>query len=157
MRLLVEKSPELGDLYLDSGIALHEDYSDYMSMFVERTKEQLNQLTQYVDNPDELDKLTNELNYKLELIEYLKDPAVSLVKVPNTSPFYLDTICRLLRRAIELPADGKVLQDAVQNLNEPAPTPTFKLSTDMQSLIQEAIRNDIDWAPSNLSTLRILQ
>jgi len=27
----------------------------------------------------------------------------------------------------------------------------------MQSLVQEAIHNDIDWAPSNLATLRVLQ
>lgn len=38
VRFLVEKTPEVGDLYLDSGIALHEDYADYMSMMVERTK-----------------------------------------------------------------------------------------------------------------------
>jgi hypothetical protein len=156
--MLVEKSPDLGDLYLDSGIALHEDYADYMSMFVERTKEQLNQLAQYVDNPpEELEKLTNELNYKLDLIEYLKDPAANLTKVPNTSPFYLDTVCRLLRRAIELPADAKILQDASQALSEPAPTPTLKLSVEMQTLMAEAIRNDIDWAPSNLATLKVLQ
>jgi len=77
--------------------------------------------------------------------------------VPSTSPFYLDTVCRLLRRAIELPADAKTLQDAAQNVAEPAATSVLKLSVDMQSLVQEAIRNDIDWAPSNLGTLRVLQ
>lgn len=156
--MLVEKSPDLADLYLDSGIALHEDYADYMSMFVERTKEQLNQLAQYVDNPpEELDKLTNDLNFKLEFIEYMKDPAASFTKVPVTSPFYLDSVCRLLRRAIELPADQKILQDSSQALAEPQPTPLIKISNDMQSLIQESIRGDIDWTPSNLKTLRLLQ
>lgn len=51
----------------------------------------------------------------------------------------------------------KVLQDAAQTLTDPVPTPTLKLSAEMQSLIQEAIRSDIDWTPSNLSTLRLLQ
>jgi len=53
VRLLVEKSPELGDLYLDTDIALHDHYAGYMAMFVERRKEQLNQPTQYVDSPPE--------------------------------------------------------------------------------------------------------
>lgn len=51
VRVLVEKSPEVVDGYLDAGIALHEDYADYMAMFVERVKEQINTYSQYVENP----------------------------------------------------------------------------------------------------------
>jgi hypothetical protein len=60
--------------------------------------------------------MVTDLNSKLELIEYLKDPAASLTKIPITSPFYIESTCRILRRAIELPADSKQLSDAVPNI-----------------------------------------
>jgi hypothetical protein len=68
------------------------------------------------------------MNFKLELIDYIKDPLASLTKVPPTSPFYLDSVCRILRRAIELPSDPKQLNDVTQNINEPPPTPALKIS-----------------------------
>lgn len=53
VRMLVEKSPEMCESYLDGAITLHEDYSDYMSVFIERIKEQITNYSQYVDNPPE--------------------------------------------------------------------------------------------------------
>lgn len=91
--------------------------------------------------------MVNDLNAKLELIEYLKDPAASITKVPATSPFYLESVCKLLRRAIELPADLKQLNDMAPNIGDPAPIPAVKTSVDIKSLLYESIKSDVDWSP----------
>lgn len=68
-RLLIEKSPQTMDAFEDSMITISEDYYDFVALFVERAKEQINVMNQYVDNPpEELDSISNHLNLKLELL-----------------------------------------------------------------------------------------
>ena len=65
-RLMIEKTPQLLDIFEDSLISISEEYYDYVNMFVERAKDQIATLSQYVDNvPDEIDQLTNQLSSKL--------------------------------------------------------------------------------------------
>ena len=72
-RLMLQKSPQLMDAFEDSTITISEQYYDYVAMFVEKAKEQISNLSQYVDNPvEEIDAITNHLGLKLQLIEYLK-------------------------------------------------------------------------------------
>ena len=87
---MIEKSPQVFDAFEDSLIMINEDYYDYVGMFVERAKEQIANMSQYIDNPsEELEAISNHLNLKLELIEYLRDPVVSIKKITNSSPYYL--------------------------------------------------------------------
>ncbi len=86
---MIEKSPYLMDAFEDSLVTVSEEYYDYLSLFIERAKEQIANLSQYVDNPaEELEAMTNHLNFKVELAEYLKEPLQSIKKVGNTSPYY---------------------------------------------------------------------
>ena len=65
-RLMIEKTPQLLDIFEDSLISISEEYYDYVNIFVERAKDQIATLSQYVDNvPDEIDQLTNQLSSKL--------------------------------------------------------------------------------------------
>ncbi len=50
-RLMIEKSPLIFDSFEDSIITINEDYYDYVNLFVERSKEQIAIISQYVDNP----------------------------------------------------------------------------------------------------------
>lgn len=50
--MMIEKSPQLMDAFEDSLITISEEYYDYVSIFVERAKEQISTLSQYVDNPN---------------------------------------------------------------------------------------------------------
>ena len=82
-------------------ISISEEYYDYVGMFVERAKDQIATLSQYVDNvPEEVDLITNQLGSKLELVEYLKDPLQSIKKFTNTSPFYFEYNSKILRKAL---------------------------------------------------------
>ena len=63
---MIEKTPQLLDIFEDSLISISEEYYDYVNIFVERAKDQIATLSQYVDNvPDEIDQLTNQLSSKL--------------------------------------------------------------------------------------------
>lgn len=53
------------------------------------------------------------------MIEYLKDPIGSLAKIPNTIPSYLESISKLLRRALEFPADFKQINDVLPQIKDP--------------------------------------
>lgn len=79
--------------------------------------------------------MVSELSSKLELIELLKDPASSLTKIPTTSIAYLESVSRLLRRAIELPADSKQLNDLLPQIANPAAIPAIKIENDIKNLI----------------------
>lgn len=99
---MIEKSPLLMDAFEDSMITISEEYYDYVSMFVERAKEQIATLAQYVDNPsEEIDALNSHLSLKLELVEYLKDPLQSIKKIPNNSPYYFEYNSKILTKALE--------------------------------------------------------
>ena len=52
-RIMIEKSPYLMDAFEDSMTTISEEYYDYVSIFVEKAKEQIGNLSQYVDNPPE--------------------------------------------------------------------------------------------------------
>jgi len=52
-RILIEKSPQTMDSFEDSMITISEDYYDFVALFIERAKEQINLMNQYVDNPPE--------------------------------------------------------------------------------------------------------
>lgn len=97
------------------------------------------------------------MNNKQDMIEYLKDPIGSLTKVPNNTPTYLESVSKLLRRALELPVDFKQINDMLPQIKDPDLPQAVKLLLDMQVQIQEVIKNDIDWAPENLPTLKTLQ
>lgn len=100
-RMLLEKAPGNFDLFEDSLGSLSEEYSDFLGMFVERAKEQINYFAQFVENSsEELDAMTNSLNSKLELVEYLRDPINSIKKVPENSPQYLEHNCKIFRKAL---------------------------------------------------------
>lgn len=65
-RLMIEKSPQLMDAFEDSMITVSEEYYDYVAIFVEKAKEQLNNLAQFVDNPaEEMDAMNSHLALKL--------------------------------------------------------------------------------------------
>lgn len=49
-RMLIEKNVGKFDLFEDELAMLSEDYSDFVSLFVERAKEQITYFTQFVDN-----------------------------------------------------------------------------------------------------------
>lgn len=59
------------------------------------------------------------MNNRLDMIEYLKDPISSLAKIPNTIPTYLESVSKLLRRALELPADFKQINDVLPQIKDP--------------------------------------
>ena len=93
-RVLVEKSAAFFDSFEDGVASASEEYSDYVSAFVERAKGQISYYSQYVDNPpEELETFTTHIGLKLELVEHLKDPLHSLTKIPASSPFYLEFSC----------------------------------------------------------------
>jgi len=70
-------------------------------MFVERAKEQISTMSQFVDNPsEEIDSINNHLSLKLELLDYLKEPLVSIKKITNTSPYYIEYNCKILKKAL---------------------------------------------------------
>jgi len=50
-RMMIEKSPQLMDAFEDSMLTVSEEYYDYVSLFVEKAKEQVSTMAQYVDNP----------------------------------------------------------------------------------------------------------
>ena len=100
-RLMIEKTPQLIDNFEDSMVSISEEYYDYVSMFVERAKDQIGTLSQYVDNvPEEIDQLTNQLSSKLELVEYLKEPIQSIKKFANNSPYYFEYNSKILKKAL---------------------------------------------------------
>lgn len=93
------------DAFEDSLLTINEDYYDYVAMFVERAKQQIAMMSQYVDNTSEqIDSINNHLNLKLELLEYLKDPVASIKKIGTTSPYYLEYNCKILKKALEITA-----------------------------------------------------
>lgn len=49
-RLMIEKSPQLMDAFEDSMMTISEEYYDYVALFVEKAKEQVNSISQFVDN-----------------------------------------------------------------------------------------------------------
>jgi hypothetical protein len=68
-RIMIEKTPQIMDAFEDSMITISEEYYDFVSLFVEKAKEQITLMSQYVDNPsEELDSASNHLNLKLELL-----------------------------------------------------------------------------------------
>ena len=93
-----------------------------MALFVEKAKEQVSTLSQYVDNqPEELDAITNHLGLKLELLEYLKDPIQSIKKINNTSPYYFEYNSKILKKALEISSDAdyKSLLTKAEDLDVP--------------------------------------
>lgn len=102
-RLMIEKSPQLMDAFEDSMMTISEEYYDYVALFVEKAKEQVNAISQFVDNaPEEIDAINNHLSLKLELVEYLKEPAQSIKKIANTSPYYFEYNSKILKKALEI-------------------------------------------------------
>lgn len=54
------------DAFEDSMLTISEEYYDYVGTFVERAKEQIGAMSQYVDNsPEEIEQVNNHLNFKL--------------------------------------------------------------------------------------------
>ena len=65
-RFMVEKSPQLMDVFEDSITTTSEEYYDYVSLFVQKAKDQVANLSQYIDNPsEEIELMNNNLNAKL--------------------------------------------------------------------------------------------
>jgi hypothetical protein len=103
-------------------ITVSEEYYDYVALFVEKAKDQVSTISQYVDNqPEEIDAINNHLALKLELIEYLKDPIQSIKKITNTSPYYYEYNSKILKKALEIASDAdyKTLLTKSEDLDVP--------------------------------------
>lgn len=108
---MVEKSPQLMDAFEDSMAVVSEEYYDYVAQFVERAKEQVASMAQYVDNtPEEIDAINAHLSLKLELIEYLREPLQSIKKIAATSPYYLEYNSKILKKGLEVAAENEYKQ-----------------------------------------------
>jgi hypothetical protein len=159
-RMLIEKAPGQMELFEDAIAAMSDEYSDLTAQFVERGKEQINYYGQFVDNdPSELEAWTTALNSKLDLAEYLRDPLNHIKKFPESSPYYLEYTCKLLRRAVEAASESEypLLLSKSEELGVPTTSPAISVSQQIHGLMMEAIANDIEWVPSAKDDLVKLQ
>lgn len=53
---------------------MHEEFGEYVSQFVDKWRESIDQLTPYVENPaDQIERALSDLSIKLECWDYYKD------------------------------------------------------------------------------------
>ena len=53
---------------------MHEEFAEYVPNFIERWKEQIEQLIPYVENPqDQLDRALSDLSLRMEFWEAVRD------------------------------------------------------------------------------------
>ncbi len=100
---MIEKSPQVMEQFEDALVSVSDEYSDLMAMYVETVKESIQELAESADNgAEKSEEILSSLNGKLELAELMKDSLNSFGKVSNTSKYYLEYNCKIMRRALEV-------------------------------------------------------
>ena len=158
VRELYQSSTTLQDYLEETLLSISEEYGEYVQSFVEKWREQIEQMEPFVDNPPEqLEKLKAELSTRLEQWESLKDVNRAYGEIQTkykASPLYLEISCKFLRRILETIGDAKLINDQfLAQIQDPAPTESVKFCNDVRDLKISAIEKDIEWDPNSLREL----
>jgi hypothetical protein len=128
---MIEKSPQVMEQFEDALVSVSDEYSDLMAMYVETVKESIQELAESADNgAEKSEEILSSLNGKLELAESMKDSLNSFGKVPNTSKYYLEYNCKIMRRALEVcpKTELKTLTQKIEDFQKTDLTQNIKSS-----------------------------
>ncbi|CAD8200548.1 unnamed protein product [Paramecium pentaurelia] len=154
IRELYEVNSTVQDYLEETLLAMNDEFGDYVPSFVEKWKEQIDQLIPYMENPsDQIDKIFSELSIRLEYWECIKDLSTATQKLPKQHPIYIEMLCKLIRRMIQSNIDYKIIQPLAV-FNEQF-QPSVALANDITQIQQKCIQLDIEFYPALLPELII--
>jgi len=137
-------------------LSLGEEYYDSVVSFIDLWKEQLEAFKPYIDNgPEVIEHKKAELSLKFDFWDVVRDPLQAFGKIQQSykgSPFYMEFICKYIKKATEKRIEPKDLIEQMKQVTETETEP-IQILNKIQNLRLQAIEGDIGWNPSLVDEL----
>jgi len=139
-------------------LSLGEEYYDSVFNFIELWKEQLESFKPYIDNGTEIiEQKKTELSLKFDFWDLLRDHIQAFAKIQQnykTAPFYMEFICKYLKKAVEKRVEPKDLIEQMKQVTE-IESEAIQAVNQIKELKLQAIEGNIGWNPTLLEELII--
>lgn len=157
LRELHESNGSLQDYLEETLLCIHEEFGESVGGFIEKWKEQMEQLIPYVENsPEQLDRAVSDLSLRMEFWESMKDLSSAVSRIQQQwkgSGMYVEMVCKLVRRLMEAGGEIKMVSEVVNGVNESVASESYRTSMEIRDLQLQSLGGDIEFYPWMLPEL----